>query len=262
MHWLIVILALLAAVPAAPATAACNSIADEERSDCPPPPRVTYGPDLRVEIVARKRQLTFPLSAELKDDPTFDTACPRGKCACAELVERLDFKGPVPGFRQVNEAEWRASAAMKCSVENSSVSRQVLRFAVTKNFISTAVRELEYCHGCGGSCHGNGKLSAYDARSGGIVKLADAVDAGKLSDLKTRLIENFVAAHVDEAREATAKLVREDLDRSNFLEKGLYVEPSRVFVDLDTFALGCADGSFHPVEIPPEFLTPAFRARL
>ena len=43
---------------------------------------------------------------------------------------------------------------------------------------------------------------------------------------------------------------------------GLYVEGANVFINLDTFALSCADGSFHPVAIPRDFLKPAFRARL
>ena len=42
----------------------------------------------------------------------------------------------------------------------------------------------------------------------------------------------------------------------------LYVENGTVFVDLNSFALSCADGPFFPVPVPPALIGPAFAASL
>jgi hypothetical protein len=57
--------------------AACTSIVER---DCAPLPRVSVDHNLRVEILTRKRSLSFPLStaADIGDELT--AACPGGKC--------------------------------------------------------------------------------------------------------------------------------------------------------------------------------------
>lgn len=260
---LLLLFAVLAleALAGSPAHAAepCASIGTAEL-DCPPLPRVTYGPNLRVEVLTVKRTLTFPLPKE--SDGELDDYCPGGKCVCDEAVQYLDFKGPVPGFAQANAAERREAAAMKCSAGNSTVSRDVLRFAVTKAAVSTATFALEYCHGCGGSCHGAAVLAAYDARSGALITLRDAVDPAQFGALKARLVSDFVQKNFEpDGRSYGMQQVGQDIAGLT-LDSGLYLEPGRAFVNIDTFALSCAAGPFHPVEIPAAFLKPAFRARL
>lgn len=259
VFFLAVVVLLLAA--GSPARAAgCASIADR---DCPSLPAVTAKGDLRVEIKTREGEYVFPMPPDYSGEPVLAAACPDGKCVCREAVQHLDFKGPVPGFRQVNEDEMRAAAARTCSAANALVRRDVVRFAVTKRAVSIAVDELEYCHGCGGSCHGNTALKAYDAKTGATLTLRDAVAASNLGALRARLLNDFVTANFNEsARHEQRKRLSDAFARAITLDAGLYVEPGSVFVNLDTFALGCADGSFHPVRIPREFLTRAFRARL
>lgn len=252
--------ALLAPASAsADAGALCASISQGDRQECPPLPRVTYGPDLRVEVVTVQRNLTFPVPA---GDDELRSYCRHGKCVCSEAVQRLDFKGPVPGFARANEAEMRAASALKCTAQNSNVERDVLHFAVTKAAVSTAVFELAYCHGCGGSCHGRAVLAAYDARSGVPILLKDAIDPRQLSALKARLVGQFVMKNfTGDDRAFGLEQVGRDI-ASLTLESGVYVEGAKVFVNIDTFALSCAAGPFHPVEVPAPFLTPGFRARL
>lgn len=248
-------LTLFTAGPAAAADR-CTSIADGLH-DCPPLPAVSVGPNLHVEVKARKRVLEFAGT----DEDEFP--CPENKCRCEEHVEHFDFKGPVPGFRAVNEAEFRAANAMRCSIENATVMRTAERFAVTKRTVSTAVYQSEYCRGCGGSCHGQMRLSAYDAKTGTVLTLADAVEPSRIEALTARLVDAFVDANAGTRDRVTLrKLIVEDLDRRKLAKDGLYVEGANVFINLDTFALSCADGSFHPVAIPRDFLKPAFRARL
>lgn len=249
---------ILAVAPQARA-ANCTSIADR---DCPPPPAVTVKGDLHVEIKTREGEHVYPLPADSAESDLAD-ACRDGKCVCRAFVQHLDFKGPVPGFRQVNEDELRAAAAQTCSAENAHVGRDIVRFAVTRRTVSIAIEELEYCVGCGGSCHGHTALKAYDAKTGATLTLRDAIAPQKLEALRKRLGEDFVAANFDKSlRERQGKFSGEDFTSMVTLDAGLYVEPGGVFVNLDTFALGCANGSFHPMRIPRAFLTPAFRARL
>lgn len=248
-------LTLLAAGPAAAADR-CTSIAGGLQ-DCPPLPAVSVGPDLHVEVKARKRVLEF---APADED---EIPCPENKCRCEEHVEHFDFKGPVPGFRAVNEVEFRAADATRCSIENATVMRTAERFAVTKRTVSTAIYQSEYCRGCSGSCRGHVRLSAYDAKTGAVLILADAVEPSRIEALTTRLVDTFVDANArTRDRVALRKMIMDDLDRRKLAKDSLYVEDANVFINLDTFALSCADGSFHPVAIPRDFLKPAFRARL
>lgn len=256
---LTLLLLLPLTVPSARAAETCTSIAD---TDCPPLPRVTVDRDLRVEVITRTRKRSFPIPPG-DDGIDFEASCPKGKCVCDELVQHLDFKGPIPAFRQVNAAEQRGAAATKCAVANANVDRTVTRFEVTPTVVSTAIYELEYCHGCGGSCHGHTTLSAYDAKTGAKLTLRDAIDPGTLETVRARLVDDFVAANFDESqRDHERKLLNEELAQRPLLDEGLYVEPGKVFFNLSMFALGCVTGSFHPVVIPPELLTPAFRARI
>ena len=256
---LALLLFLPLAAPSARAAETCTSIAD---TDCPPPPRVTVGRDLRVEVITRKRKFTFPIPPS-EDRPDLDATCPNARCVCDKFVEHLDFKGPIPAFREVNAAERRSAAAMTCTMEDMYVHRTVERFEVTKSVVSTAVHELQYCHGCGGSCHGGTILSAYDAKTGAKLTLRDAIDPGTLEAVRARLVDDFVAANFEESkRDHKRKMLNEELAQRRLLDEGLYVEPGKVFFNLSTFALGCVSGSFHPVVIPPELLTPAFRARI
>jgi hypothetical protein len=248
----------LTILPAAPAAAGdtCASIAGGLRG-CAPLPALSVGPDLHVEVKTRSRTLDFAGTA--KDE----FPCPESKCRCQEHVEHFDFKGPVPGFRAVNEAEFRAADGMRCSAENVSVTRFAERFAVTKRSVSTAISEVEYCRGCGGSCHGRTRLSAHDAKTGVRLTLADAVEPNRIEALKDRLIEDFLAANPGVGDRAALRTnLAGDLARRNLAEDGLYVEDASVFLNLDTFAPGCAEGSFHPVAIPRTFLKPDFLARL
>src|SRR5690242_14793662 len=127
---------------------ACASITQND--DCADLPRVTAKGDLRVEIFTRKRQLSFPVSAAVESDEDLSAVCNGGVCTCNESIQYLEFKGPHPGFRQVNAAEHAASEKMKCAAENADVDRQITHFEVSTHLISTAADELEYCHGCGG----------------------------------------------------------------------------------------------------------------
>lgn len=241
--------------PASAAADGCTSIAGGLR-DCPPMPRVSYGRDLRVEVLSRERSLT------LRPRGDEEPPCPEGKCVCKEVVQHFDFKGPVPGFRAVNEAEARAAAAMTCSTASNGVWRTAAKFSVTAQTVSTAIFELDDCRGCNGSCHGKMQLSSYDGQTGARLVLADAVNPALLPALKARLIEMFVAANAGPDDKAFMRQqLADDLNR-DFAQDGVYVEKGAVFIDLNTFVLSCADGSFHPLAIPVEFLRPAFRGRL
>jgi hypothetical protein len=240
----------------------CPSIT-QNGNECVPLPRVTAKGNLRVEVITRKRSLTFALR---KGDEIYEDlapSCPGGKCGCTEYVEHFDFKGPVPGFRQVNAFEMRAAGATKCSIDNSSVVREAKHFAVSAQFISTAIFELEYCHGCGGSCHGTTVLATYDARSGKALRLRDILKPGSDEALAPQLADDFLKAHAEIAdRERKRASVITELSVRPLLGKGFYVENGVVYANLDSFVMGCADGSFYPVAVRADLIDPAVAALL
>lgn len=241
---------------------ACPSIT-QNGNECAALPRVTAKGNLRVEVITRKRSVTFPLSAAEDLDQDLMSSCPGGKCACDERVQHIDFKGPVPGFRQVNEFEMRAAASAKCSIENSSVVREAMHFALSVHFISTAIFQLEYCHGCGGSCHGTTVLATYNAQSGKALRLRDVLKPGAGSALASQLAADFVLAHTEVTdRERTRAGLIKELSARWLLDEGFYVERGVVYANLDSFVMGCADGSFYPVAVRADMIDPAFAALL
>jgi hypothetical protein len=233
----------------------CTSITQR---DCAPLPRVMAKGNLRVEILTQKRELSFVPGPD--DEPCHGG----GKCVCGEVIEHLDFKGPVHAFREVNAAEMRAAAAAaKCSVENSTVTRSIEHYLVSPHFISIAAFELEYCHSCGGSCHGTTVLSTYDAANGRLLRVGEVVKPDQVEALRRFMADDFAAKNFGDEDRAGGrkKLLVEELARRPLKDAGIYVENGTVFVDLDSFAMGCAGGSFHPIAVPVVMLTPAI-ARL
>lgn len=235
----------------------CTTITDRE---CTGLKRVTAKGDLRVEVLARRRSVSFPLTGA-ESEEEFKASCADGKCTCQEAVEHFDFKGPIAAFRQVNAAEAAAAAKTKCSIENSNVWRRARHFAVSPHFISTGFFELEYCHSCNGSCHGAMALTTYDAKTGQVLKLRDALKADAVQALQRHMIETATkgATDSDAEKKYVAKQLESEFGSGPFLERGIYVENGVAYVDIDSFAVGgCADGAFYPVAVPRDMLTAAF----
>ena len=255
------LLALLLGGSVALDVAPCRSILER---DCARPSRVTAKGDLRVEILARKRSVSFSLATADEDlREELGPSCPKGRCGCVEGVEYLDFKGPVPAFRQINAAERAIAAKAKCSIENANVMREVRRFAVSARLVSVAAFELEYCHTCGGSCHGRGVLATYDTKDGRALAVRDFLKADAVEALQRHMLE-YVLQNYTEAvdREPERPRIAKELAARSRLDDGFFVEDGVVYVDLDSFVLGCAGGPFYPVPVPAELLTPAFAASL
>jgi hypothetical protein len=239
---------------------ACTSITER---DCAPLPRVSTDPDLRVEILTRHRQASFPLSTAPDLSDELSAVCQGGRCLCNENIEYLDFKGAYPGFRQVNAAEHAAAIRQRCTVELSDVDRQIVRYEVTHRIVSIAAFELEYCHTCGGSCHGTTALAAFDAETGVTLRVRDALKPGAADALRRHMINFIVAKFGADAGEAyVRKQLGDELSRRPLLDEGLYAEKGTLYVNLDSFVLGCAGGSFYPVPVPPALIAPSFATLL
>ena len=243
---------------------ACRSIADRDRGrDCAPLPRVSVDHDLRVEIFTRAGSRSFPLASATGVADDLTSSCPDGTCTCEESVQYFEFKGPVPGFRQVNAAERAAAKRMRCSIENSNVDRSAMMFAVSARLVSTAISELEYCHGCGGSCHGHTTLTTYDGKTGRVLQVRDALAPGAVDALRRHMIDYIVTDHAGEdSRASLGGILTNELATRGLLDEGIYAEHGALYVNLNSFALSCAEGSFHPVPVPRELIAPSFAALL
>src|SRR6185436_12873939 len=201
----------------------------------------------RVEVFTRQRTIFFPVpQGEAGEE--LRTICTNGKCECAEHVQFFEFKGPHPGFRQVNDIERSAASKTHCSLENANVNRDALAFAVSAHLISTAISQLEYCHGCGGSCHGSTTLATYDEQDGRLLHVGDFLRPGAAEALRRHMVDYIVRKHgTEEGRAALGRRLAQDLAKRNLLDEGIYAERGTLYIDLNSFALSCADGSFHPV---------------
>jgi hypothetical protein len=258
------LLALFAVVAAGAARAegtVCRSITDRDCSDGVA--RVTTKGNLRVEVFTRKRSVSFPLASAGEDaKEEFASSCTAGTCACDENVQYFEFKGPVPGFRQVNARERAAADAMKCSIDNSTVMRAAGMFSVEGGLVSTAVYELEYCRTCGGSCHGHTVLATYDGKTGATLLVRDAIRANAVEALRRHIVDYVLATYVDEAERAAVRVrLTTAVAERGFLDEGIYVEGGTAFINLDSFVLSCADSSFFPVPIPAALIAPNFFTR-
>lgn len=240
----------------------CTSIASINGDDCTPLPRVSVGRDYRVEIFTRQRAIFFPVP-QGEDGEELRLICTRGKCECSEHVQFFEFKGPHPGFRAINDIERSAAGKTQCSLENANINRDALAFAISPHLISTAISELEYCHGCGGSCHGSTKLATYDEQDGRLLHVGDFLKPGAADALRRHMIEFVIANYGADAGEAyIRKQLGDELAHRSLLDEGIYAEHGKLYLNLDSFVLGCAGGSFYPIPIPAELLTASIAARL
>lgn len=240
----------------------CNSITSIEDNDCTPLPRVSVGHDYRVEIFTRQRTIFFPVPHG-DDGEELRLICTSGKCECSEHVQFFEFKGPHQSFRVINDVERSAAGKTQCSLENASVTRDAVAFAISPHLISTAISELEYCHGCGGSCHGSTKLATYDEQDGRLLHVGDFLKTGAADALRRHMIEFAIAKYGAAAGDAyIRKQLGEELARRSLLDEGIYAEHGTLYINLDSFVLGCAGGSFYPIPIPAELLTASIARRL
>lgn len=255
-------LALLAAVGGAQAEGDASACASITARECEPLTGVTARGDLRVEVFVREGTAKYPMSP---DDESYVGSCEDGHCECDEDVQWLEFKGPVPGFAQVNAAEVASSKKTACSAENDNVMRHPMHYAVSRQTVSTAAFELEYCRTCGGSCHGSTALATYNSKTGTAYRVRDVVKPNSLAALQKHMVDAGLAAYQPKAQHASERkiLVPEIKRRGKaLLDQGVYVENGKVYVDLDYFLNGCADGSFYPVALPAKLISPAFAALL
>ena len=240
----------------------CASITSLNDPDCARLPRVNVGRDHRVEIFTRQRSIFFPVP-QGEDGDELRLICTDGKCECAEHVQFFEFKGPHRGFRAVNDLERSAANKTHCSLENAYVNRDALAFAVSAHLLSTAIAQLEYCHGCGGSCHGSTKLATYNADTGQALRVREILKPGTIDALRRHMIDFMVANYgSEEGRAGLRQRLTEDLSHHALSDQGVYAERGTLYVDLDSFALSCADGSFYPIPVPRDLIAPTVAALL
>jgi hypothetical protein len=182
---------------------------------------------------------------------------------CDERVQYFEFKGPLRGLRGVNASERAAAGRMRCSVENSDVAREALMFSISPHLVSTAVSELEYCRTCGGGCHGHTVLATYDGKTGRALRIADVLKPDAVEPLRRHIADYIAKTYVDEpGRDAYRQRLAQSLVERPFADDGVYAENGILYVNLDSFVLSCAEGSFFPVPIPKELIAPSFAALL
>ncbi len=277
----------LAALLAAPVYAVeehCRTVADSPECESYREPLI-ISEGVQAEVKGGPdREVKIELQDITEDDRDWAIACDtaqcacsggectcEGSCSCSEGVYHLAFSGEARGLPGINAAEQQAAAGMQCSVADAFVTRQPMFAYASPVFVSKLIYNVNYCRGCGGSCHGNVTMATYDAQTGREVKLADAVAEKDLPALRKVLEQAFVERHVK--KEGTSgeqekhithvkKSLPEHVRKNTEPGSPVYVEKGRLFVNIGGYVLSCSDGPFHPLEIPVAFLHEDFRQLL
>jgi hypothetical protein len=240
----------------------------------------TRDPTVRIAVLARRwlpydfegmaRRKMF--SAEELESYAF---CRSGRCSCDERIEYPVLSGSSSAIRSINQT-WRNQAKQQAHCVDPRRPTDLSRFVhliplyvyAGPTFVSTASYQLFESVGANGSCHGEVSFETRDLANGRIYTVADivpAINAQSLREAVAKAYEVQIRRFMDVrdgaeitklARRFTAKH-QDELSNS-----GIYVEDGRVFVNISGFDFSCAEGSFHPVELPPALFDRQFNELL
>lgn len=187
-------------------------------------------------------------------------------CHCQESVKYVRVDGESDGIRRINAAEKKIAESYECSADDSGVGRSILALYTHPGFLSLATFQEHYCQGCGGSCHGNHTFTTFDLRRGTAYVLADIVDMTQKDSLFNALADQFLKKFGDRIdpneQQKLRKSVMTILSKIDFQKDSVYLERSKVFVNVEDFIFSCADGNLFPIQIPASFIKADFAEKI
>jgi hypothetical protein len=94
----------------------------------------------------------------------------------------------------------------------------------------------------------------------GVLLKPDSVQA-----LREHMTDHIASLWRGEDHESWSKWresILAGLMKRNLLDAGVYAEGGTLYINLNTFPLSCADGSFHPIPIPRKLIKPDLIGKL
>lgn len=234
---------ILSATAFFPALAAsdCSSIMDKK---CDWEKHLVIADDTQVKITIPQKQII-----------NFD--CPEGKCECEEIAGSVELKG----LEAINKQEKERSKNYRCS-SAKVYARHRPQFVYASSMVFSIVTyNLNYIRDITKSCHGEHNFITYDTESGNRYLLKNILLEDKINALSDALIDDFLIHYVKQDADKEKdirKTVREYIEKNTLKNSGFVVENGKVYLNIGAFIFGCAAGSFYPVEIPEQFISPEF----
>lgn len=215
---------------------------------------IARGATAEIKTLYADKQ-TYPITVAAEDQyGDLTHYCVDQKCTCEESVKYVVVAGNGKGVYAINTRERENSELyQRCNFDYAYIQREPRYIYTSSKVVSTAIYELVFGRTSNGSCHGGIKLTTYDVNSGKPYLLGDVISKKDLAKLKAELSATFAAKH-----STTAKNIADTITD----QSGIYIENNNIYVNLDSFILGCADGSFFPIPIPQNLILPEFLENL
>ena len=107
-----------------------------------------------------------------------------------------------------------------------------------------------------GSCQASNLFNTYDRETGKALPLGDALDAqADLAALVADLAGDFTERY--DATGLHKSAVEGWLRRQDLKKLGVYADADGLWVNINSFAVSCADGSLYPVRVPAKYISNA-----
>ncbi len=244
-------------------------------------------------VVLSKGRINFPLRPA--DREANGQYCPRNMCACDSDVSyiRVSTRSASKAVTMINRELKAEASRVRCVYPDATDTMRQEVTHLSARFLSVVERSYSQQIGTGGSCHGSSAVHTFDLSTGGEYLLTDIIGRSSLANLRSTLPDSIVREHnrqdeeqseeedkanapsgyphtpyveppedfardLKSAREGVASLGDEQLLRSS-----IFIQKSRVFINVGGYYLSCAAGSFHPAEIPASLITlPVIRKEL
>jgi hypothetical protein len=203
-------------------------------------------------------------------------SCKNGTVECEEEIQYVQFqmlKNVAPSAKEnierVNKEQRQIIEEHHCK-SNSAIVRFTPRYIYAHYpLISIIYHNLDYCLGCGGSCHSHDVVYTYNIENtfDGPLTMESILrreDYRRLKIILLKKLKERLALTKEQEQlwdQIHQKQVSDSLDK-DFWQNGFFLEKGKIMVNIDGYFKSCADGSFNPVEIPQEFLRSEFVEKL
>ena len=234
-------------------------------------------------MVLSKGHVDFKLQPDDKGE--YAQFCPSGVCTCTSDIDYVQLVGaesarPLALINKQLKADVSQSG---CKYLDAVDTAHETVSYISDHFVSVVEQFVSRGIDAGGSCHGSSVVHTFDLRTGKELFVGDLISTSGLSSLKAGLASSIVTEHLRqserdfdkevntnsgkprvpfvlpfEERERMFKLASREVESytdSKLQAEKFFIEDDRVFINAEGYYLSCADGPFHPAEIPTSLIS-------
>lgn len=243
-------------------------------------------------VVLSKRSFHYPM--KLADRDQYVRYCPQSVCTCESDIEYVRLLGTAntDALNLINRRLRSDAERLSCKYRDQTDLMHQRVTYLSNHLFSVIEQWYSQMTATGGSCHGSSATHTFDVATGKEYVLGDIIGKGSVSELRSNLSASMVAGLQRQKDEqayeslkgaawgpddpllknfkplpeppkdreqdlATARQALTQLTDEELLAASLFIENGHVFIDIEGYYFSCAEGSFHPAEIPSALITPA-----